>query len=40
MNEYFIFAFIVMPIVIVCLGWGAALLHERDGRRRREAPGE
>ncbi len=33
MNETAIVAFVIMPIVVVLLGLGAALLHEREARR-------
>lgn len=40
MNEYFIFAFIVMPTVVMALGWIAVLLHERSLRHSNRSPGE
>ena len=35
MNEYAVFAFIVMPIVVIALGYGAVRLHEWDLERKR-----
>lgn len=35
-NPYFILAFIVMPTLVVALGWGAVLLHEWADRRSRK----
>ena len=32
-----LFAFVVLPVLIVAIGWGGLLLHERDIRRSREA---
>lgn len=44
MNEIQLFAFVVLPILVVAIGWGGLLLHERSIRREREAekmhPGE
>jgi hypothetical protein len=37
MNEYYVLAFIITPTIVVALGWGAALLHEWDMRRRQAA---
>lgn len=34
MNEYAIFAFVVMPIVVLLLGFAAVRLHEWDLDRR------
>ena len=31
MNEYWVLAFVVTPIVVVALGWAAVWLHERYG---------
>lgn len=36
MNEYFILAFVVMPIVVVALGYVAMRLNEWDIRRHSE----
>ena len=35
MNEYFLLAFVVMPVLVMLLGWIAVLLHERSLRRER-----
>jgi hypothetical protein len=39
-----LFAFVILPILVVAIGWGGALLHDRSIRRSREAerlhPGE
>jgi len=35
MNEYFVLAFIIMPAVVVALGWGAVFLHEWHLRREK-----
>ncbi len=40
MNEYFILAFIVTPTLVMALGWGAVLLHERSLRRSDRTPAE
>jgi hypothetical protein len=39
MSDTFILAFIITPVVVSALGWGAVFLHEWLGRRedRREA---
>jgi hypothetical protein len=34
MNGMALFAFVVMPVVIVAIGWTAVLLHERQAKRR------
>jgi hypothetical protein len=39
MNEYELFAFVILPLLILALGWGAVFLNERfgdkgDGERR------
>lgn len=36
MNEYFILAFIITPAIVVAIGWGAVLLHERSLRNGKE----
>ena len=35
MNESFLLAFVIMPIVVMVLGWTAVLLHERASARER-----
>lgn len=39
-----LFAFVILPVLIVAIAWGGVLLHERSLRRSREAeklhPGE
>jgi hypothetical protein len=41
MNEYFVLAFIITPMLVIALGWAAVFLHEWDLRRRRPSePGE
>lgn len=34
MNEYFILAFVVMPLVVVAMGYIALRLHDWDLRRQ------
>ena len=36
MNEYFILAFVVMPIIVVTIGYVAMRLNEWDIRRHNE----
>lgn len=36
MNEYFVLAFIVMPIVVLTMGVVALRLHDWDLRRQRD----
>jgi hypothetical protein len=31
MNEYQLFAFVILPIAVLALGWGAVFLNERFG---------
>ncbi|WP_336486013.1 hypothetical protein [Methylobacterium nigriterrae] len=40
MNQDYILAFIILPIVIAGLGWTAAFLHMREARRQQQSPGE
>lgn len=35
MNEFFVLAFIIMPLMVMALGWGAVFLHEWDMRREK-----
>ena len=35
MNEYALFAFVVMPVVVMILGYAAVRLHEWDLDRKR-----
>jgi hypothetical protein len=41
MTDIQLFAFVILPIVVVALGWGAVFLNERFGggsdRKRRDA---
>ena len=32
MNEHFILAFVITPALVIALGWGAVLWHERSLR--------
>jgi hypothetical protein len=38
MNEYQLFAFVILPIAVAALGWLIVLLNERfgDDRKRRD----
>ena len=43
MNGIQLFAFVILPILIVAIGWGGLLLHERSlrsSRHERLHPGE
>lgn len=40
MNASFVVAFVVTPLLVLGLGWGAVLLHERSLRRTSRLPGE
>lgn len=33
MNEYARLAFVIAPALVVAIGYGAVLLHEREARR-------
>ena len=35
MNGIQLFAFVILPILILAIGWGGALLHDWDLRRTR-----
>ena len=34
MTETQLFAFVILPIIVACLGWAAVLVNERIGRNR------
>ena len=40
MTELWVVAFVVMPVIVVALGWSAAWLHHRSLQRHRNTPAE
>jgi hypothetical protein len=40
MSSIALFAYVVLPVVVVILGWGALKLNERSTRDRHLHPGE
>jgi len=40
MNEYAILAFVITPLLVIALGWGAVFVFEHQERRRQIHPGE
>lgn len=40
MTASFVIAFVVTPLLVLGLGWGAVFLHERSLRQDHRVPGE
>lgn len=40
MTDLWVLAFVITPLLVVALGWGAVLWHEHDLRKRRDHPAE
>jgi hypothetical protein len=39
MNEYQLFFFFILPVIVAALGWGAVLLHLRAEKTARKHSG-